>query len=66
MEINELSNLLDQFKADAISKFEKGRKEHGQDFEKIAYDDEMYGEIIDLLMYLLLRRKYDKKEVSNL
>jgi hypothetical protein len=60
MKTPELSKLLDQFKKDAIFKFEEGRKIHGENFKEIKFHEEMYGEIIDLLMYLLMRQKYGR------
>ena len=60
MEIKELDKLLDDFKAHAIQKFKRGRAEHNDDLSTIDYDSEIYDEITDILIYLLLRRKYEK------
>jgi len=57
---DELSKLLDKFKKDTLDKFERGRKEHGENFEEIDYDNEIMGEITDILVYNLLRKRYHK------
>lgn len=62
MDSNELAKLLDDFKLEALLKFNRGRIEHGEKFEEIDYFNEMKGEIIDLLIYLLLREKYQKHD----
>jgi len=60
MTTTELSQLLDQFKLDVIAKFERGRREHGEKFEEIDFDSEIYGELMDLLVYYWLKKKYGK------
>jgi len=43
-----------------IAKFERGRREHGEKFEEIDFDSEIYGELMDLLVYYWLKKKYGK------
>jgi len=38
----------------AWKKFQKGRKEHGDDFETLAMEDELEDELLDLAMYALM------------
>lgn len=61
MTTKELSTLLDQFKKDTLKKFKKGRREHGQKWTEIDYDSEIEGELMDLLVYHWLQRRYQPR-----
>ena len=51
---------LSSFTKKAIKKYQKGRKEHNDDLSELGYDTEIESELIDLLMYMILRRLFKK------
>lgn len=40
---------------DLIDKFEKGRKEHGDNWREVDFDKEIYQEELDLINYRLMK-----------
>lgn len=47
----------------ALAKFLKGREEHGDDPMDINVDDEIIQEVLDLLLYLIIR-KYQRTHTN--
>lgn len=51
---------LSSFTKKAIKKYQKGRKEHDDDLSELDYDTEIESELIDLLVYMILKRLFKK------
>ena len=64
----DVENFLREFSHRTVEKFLKGRKDHGyDDLSKLDYDSEIMGELMDLIIYNWLRKKYEiqNKNVGN-
>ena len=51
-----LEQALEQFKQDALAKFDRGRAEHNDDLSSLDYDKEIRDEIMDLVVYKTLQK----------
>ena len=62
---NRISDFYDNLKTMALQKFDKGRKEHGENFEEINYEFEIIQEITDIVNYLAMH-DYVRNRRNNL
>lgn len=56
-----LHKELQTFFKKAIKKYQKGRAEHREDPSDIDYDTEIEQELLDLVIYMLMKRLFKKQ-----
>ncbi len=52
---SKLEDRLDQFKQDALDKYDRGRAEHNDDLNTLNFNKEIKDEILDLVIYQILK-----------
>ena len=61
----QLLKLLNKFQSDALNKFKRGRKEHKDNLLKLNCDEEMYNEMMDLIIYFFIRKWQEKENEAR-
>jgi hypothetical protein len=56
----QLEIALEQFKQDCLGKYDRGRETHKDDLMKLDCQGEIYNEILDLVVYTMIKKAIQK------